>query len=403
MRLTTTTVAKLEVPEGRAEITYYDDDLRGFGVRARRGGKRSWVAVYRIGKKVRRVTIGDATVVSADKARVKAKEVLAKADLGEDTQAKRQEERSKSATILGAVIELYVRQYVETRQRPKTQLETKRYLRKHWQPLHDRPLHKIDRRDVAMRLSEIVESHGPISANRARTILHGFFVWAMQQGIAENNPVTGTAAPAAEKKRDRVLKDEEIGAIWKAMDGSGDYAHIIRLLLLTGQRREEVAGMRWQELDFEEAVWSLPAERTKNGKAHDVPLTEVAIEILRSRERRDDRDLIFGQGKGSFSGWSQAKARLDSRSGVSGWRVHDLRRTVVTGMAELGVQPHVIEALVNHLSGHKAGVAGIYNRAVYATEKREAAAVWGDHIDSIVNASLDSEANSSDEEQEEIK
>lgn len=146
--------------------------------------------------------------------------------------------------------------------------------------------------------------------------------------------------------------------------------------------------MRWQELDLEGAVWCLPAERTKNGKAHDVPLTEATTEILRNRERRDDRDLVFGQGKGSFSGWSQAKARLDAHSGVSGWRVHDLRRTVVTGMAELGIQPHVIEALVNHLSGHKAGVAGIYNRAVYAAEKREAAAVWANHIDKIVNSGL---------------
>jgi integrase len=143
--------------------------------------------------------------------------------------------------------------------------------------------------------------------------------------------------------------------------------------------------MCWQELDFDQAIWSLPADRTKNGQAHDVPLSRDVLSILQQRERRGDRQLLFGEGKGSYSGWSQAKARLDRRSGVVGWRIHDIRRTVVTGMAELGVQPHIIEATVNHLSGHKAGVAGIYNRATYATEKRDAMRLWADHVAAIVN------------------
>ncbi len=292
MRLTKTVVAKLEVPIGQAETTYYDDDLKGFGVRARRGGKRSWVAVYRIGRKVRRVTIGDAAIVGPDEARVKAREVLAKANLGEDTQAKRKEEKAKAIITLGAMIELYIQRYVEKRQRPKTQYETKRYLRKSWRQLHDVPLHQLARRDIAMQLTDIVDNNGAISANRARTALHGFFVWAMQQGIAELNPVAGTAAPAAEQKRDRVLTDEEM----RATSGSGDYATIVRLLLLTGQRREEVAGIRWTELDLERAVWSLPADRTKNGQAHDVPLSDLMLEILRGREPRGERELIFGEG-----------------------------------------------------------------------------------------------------------
>ena len=389
MRLTKTVVAKLEAPPDKSELTYYDDDLKGFGVRARRGGKKSWVAVYRIGRKVRRVTIGDATIVGPDEARSRAREVLAKADLGEDTQARRTEEKTKAAATLGAVIDLYIRQYVEKRQRPKTQYETKRYLSTSWRPLHEVPIHRITRRDIAIHLSDVVENNGAIAANRARTALHGFFVWAMQQGIADSNPVAGTAAPANEQKRDRVLTNDEIRAIWTATIGSGDYATIVRLLMLTGQRREEVAGMRWQELDFDQAIWSLPADRTKNGQAHDVPLSRDVLSILRQRERRGDRQLLFGEGKGSYSGWSQAKARLDRRSGVVGWRIHDIRRTVVTGMAELGVQPHIIEATVNHLSGHKAGVAGIYNRATYATEKRHAMRLWADHIAAIVNDDRD--------------
>ena len=211
---------------------------------------------------------------------------------------------------------------------------------------------------------------------------------AMQQGIAEVNPVTCTAAPAVEQKRNRVLTEDERRAIWRATSGSGDYATIVRLLLLTGQRREEVAVIRWTKLDFERAVWSLPADRTKNGQAYDVPLSDLALEILRDHEPRGERELIFGEGKGSFSGWSQAKSRLDRRSDVSGWRLHDIRRTVVTGMAELGVQPHIIEAAVNHLSGHKAGVAGIYNRATYAAEKRCALSAWTDHIRFLAESDL---------------
>ena len=180
-----------------------------------------------------------------------------------------------------------------------------------------------------------------------------------------------------------------VDLVWKESASAFEHdSNPVRLLLLTGQRRKEVAGIRWTELDFERAVWSLPADRTKNGQAHDVPLSDLVLEILRGREPRGERELIFGEGKGSFSGWSQAKARLDRRSDVSAWRLHDIRRTVVTGMAELGVQPHIIEAAVNHLSGHKAGVAGIYNRATYAAEKRCALSVWTDHTRALADSDM---------------
>ena len=385
MRLTKTTIAGLNVPDGKKEITYYDKDLPGFGLRARSSGKRSWVAVYRLGKKVRRDTLGDVALVTPDQARAKAKRILAKANLGEDSLTQRKEERARSETTLGIIVETYVRQYVELRLRPKTQHETKRYLRKSWGPLHPLPLHQIARRDVAARLAEIVEHHGPMSGNRARAALHGFFVWAMQQGLVEANPIAGTAAPAAEIKRDRVLSYDELRAVWTVAEDLGDFGTIVLLLILTGQRREEVGGMTWQELDFEKALWSIPTERSKNRQAHEVPLSSSALMLLRNRQRHDKRDLVFGVGKGPFSGWSKAKARLDLRSGVQNWRLHDLRRTVVTGMAETGIQPHIIEAVVNHISGHKAGIAGVYNRATYASEKRSALAAWANHVQTVVD------------------
>ena len=323
-------------------------------------------------------------MLTPDQARAKAKKILAKANLGEDTLAQRKEEQAKSEATLGVVVDAYVRQYVEMRQRPKTQNETKRYLRTSWSPLHSLPLHQIARRDVAARLTEIAEHHGPMSGNRARAALHGFFVWAMQQGLVETNPVAGTAAPAPEVRRDRVLSDDELRAVWALAGDLGDFGTIVQLLILTGQRREEVGGMTWQELDLERALWSIPAERSKNRQAHEVPLSSPALMLLQSRLRDDKRDLVFGIGKGPFSGWSKAKARLDTRSGVQDWRLHDLRRTVVTGMAETGIQPHIIESVVNHISGHKAGVAGVYNRATYSSEKRSAMAAWADHVQTVV-------------------
>jgi integrase len=216
--------------------------------------------------------------------------------------------------------------------------------------------------------------------------------------------------PESELKRDRTLSPTEIKLLWKATEGAGEYRAIVRLLLLTGQGREEVAGMRWSELDLDRALWSLPKERTKNAMRHDVPLSDTAVVILRGVQRKLGRDLIFGDGEGSLSAWSQSKLRLDLRLTIlraearlarsleegeqpnteedplPGWRLHDLRHTVVTGMNELRVQPHVVEAVVNHVSGAaKAGVAGRYNHAQYNPEKRAALALWGEHVTSLVS------------------
>jgi integrase len=141
-----------------------------------------------------------------------------------------------------------------------------------------------------------------------------------------------------------------------------------------------IGSLRWSEIDSAKALLALPGSRTKNGRPHDVPLSTTALEALSGHPRRDDRDFVFGEGKGGFSGWSKAKAALDEACGVEGWTLHDLRRTAATRMADVGVLPHVIEAVLNHVSGHRAGVAGIYNRSTYATEKRAALELWANHL-----------------------
>ncbi|MFZ2106266.1 MAG: tyrosine-type recombinase/integrase, partial [Roseiarcus sp.] len=281
---------------------------------------------------------------------------------------------------IGATVETYLARR-EGRLSPNFLADVRRYLRVHWAPVHEVAVHSVTRSMVAARLAEIATGNGLYAANRARAALSAFYSWAIGEGLANENPVVGTNKPVDETSRDRVLTPDELGLVWR-LAGSGDFGAIVRLLVLTGQRREEVGGMLWSELDLKFAFWTIGKDRTKNGLAHDVPLAPSAVAILRAIPRRDDRDYVFGAGDGPFQGWSNAKAALDARMAEAAkpalpWRLHDLRRTVATRLGDLGVLPHVVEAILNHISGHRAGVAGIYNRAVYVVEKREALDRWG--------------------------
>jgi integrase len=205
------------------------------------------------------------------------------------------------------------------------------------------------------------------------------FNWAIRNGLEiAANPVAGTNRPAEPKSRSRVLSHAELRAIWAACNGD-DYGRIIKLLMLLGQRRDEVGGMKWSEIKGD--LWTIPEARTKNRREHIVPLTPPALALL--PEPRQGRDFVFGNGVG-FSGWSKSKEALDAKAGIAEWRLHDLRRTMATVMADqLGVLPHVIEAVLNHVSGHKAGVAGIYNRATYSAEMRTALDRWAEFIGAL--------------------
>ncbi|SEI04317.1 Phage integrase family protein [Methylobacterium sp. 275MFSha3.1] len=400
MRLTQKTVAHLELPPGKSDAIFFDETLPGFGVRLRAGGKRTWVAQYRAGGKTHRESLGAVGTVGLDEARAHARKLLASVQLGANPQAEKAATRAHAALTLGAAATRYLK-HAEAQLRPRSFEEVERHLEQHWAPLRETPIHSVSRRDIAARLSEISTSRGPYAANRARATLSALFTWAMHQGEVEQNPVIATGKATEEIRRDRVLSEPEIAAVWHAC-GADDYGRIVRLLMLTGQRREEVGAMRWSELELTgpKPVWRLPAARTKNNLPHDVPLSDLALEILHSAPRRavpgtggaDGRDLIFGEGKGAFQGWSKAKSAMDdrilrqSKMKIPPWRLHDLRRTMVTQMNELRILPHVVEAVVNHVTGpSKMGVAGIYNRAAYATEKREALISWAAHVKKIAN------------------
>jgi hypothetical protein len=233
------------------------------------------------------------------------------------------------------------------------------------------------------------QNRGSMMEQKSAPCCSAFYSWAMRQGLADANPVVGTGRAVANSSRDRVLTDDELRSIWVAL-GNDHYGDVVKLLALTGQRRDEIGSLRWQEFDFHKAVISLPAERTKNGKPHDIPLSPTALTIIKNQPRLAGREYVFGIGANGYSGWSKSKEMLDQRIADNGpslpaWRLHDLRRSVSTRMHDdLGIPPHIVEAVLNHISGHRAGVAGTYNRAVYAKEKTIALARWAEHLLAIV-------------------
>jgi integrase len=246
------------------------------------------------------------------------------------------------------------------------------------------PIDQVTQRDVASCLLAISQ-RGAVTTTQARSTLQAFYIWAIHMGIALTNPVIGTRKPREAIPRERVLSDDEVGRIWNGC-GDDDYGRVIKLLTLTGSRRQEVGGMAWPEIDFERGLWTLPAARSKNGRAHTLPLPGLAFDIIKTVPCTASREHLFGSRSGTgFANWDKGKQALDARCGVTGWTVHDIRRSVATKLADIGVQPHVIEQILNHQSGHKRGIAGIYNRSSYGREVRAALALWADHVSTLVD------------------
>jgi integrase len=326
--------------------------------------------------------IGSAETVTPAQALEKARKLHAEVELGGDPQAKKAERREKDSLSLRSVVSDYLAQKTGVKEGTlrmlRTYLEGPLYLK----PLHGVPLDRISRKEIAARLLAVSRASGAPTAIALRSALSSLFVWAMQMGLTEHNPVVNSFKPPTPGSRDRVLTDPELAAIWNALEDD-DYAKVIKLLVCTGCRRAEVGGMKWTEFSDDMSTWGLPKERAKNAKEHKLPVTPLMAEIIESIPRRDGFDLLFG-GKHGFTGWSIGKRALDKKLGLKPWTHHDIRRSVATGLANIGVQPHVVEQILNHQSGHKRGPAGIYNRSVYTNEVRAALSLWSDHVGTLV-------------------
>jgi integrase len=392
---------RLRVPPGKRDVQVFDDDLAGFGIRKFDSGQASYFVKFNVGPQQRRKTLGKVLRGNLKAMRLEASTILAKARLGTDVVADARAAASKHTVTLGQIVP----KYLEAREgelRPKSYVETKRYLDCHWEPLHQQAIDLITRQDVVGVVDDLERSSGKVAADRARVALSGLFGWAIDRGYLDNNPTLNVRSRAQNGARSRVLSEAELVEIWRACDGAGDFGSIVRLLILTGQRRGEFGDLVWSEVDLDKRQINLPEHRTKNGRPHIVPLSSEALEVLNGVVRDEDRDLLFGRGAGGFGGWSKSKAELNARiskararaahkakaTPMPAWTLHDLRRSFVTHISERGIaQPHVVEAIVNHVSGAKAGVAGVYNRASYLAEKRQALEVWGEHITALVGGS----------------
>ncbi len=396
MKLTAASIRAIAPIPPKTDRIEFDDAVPGFGVRARAGGSKVYVVQYGIGEKTRRMSLGKVELQGVDKAREKAKDILAKVRLGHDPAGEKQQARETATDTFKDVAERFLAFQLahggkEGRGlRPRSYSEAKRHLTTHAKALHGLLLAKIQQRDIASVISTVRAKHA-VTANRVRTSLASLFSWAIGEGLVNSNPVTGTKR-TDEKSRERVLDPVELRLIWNSLE-EDHFGAIVKLLALTGQRAAEISGMRWSELKNDVLV--LPSDRTKNHREHSIPLSEPARAIITEQPRRPGpdgelRDLIFRFGDGPFSGWGKSKDALEKRIAEKAaqplphWTPHDLRRSFATHASGLGIQPHIIEVILNHVSGFRAGVAGIYNRQAYETEKRTALAIWADHLMAIV-------------------
>jgi integrase len=365
---------------------YWDAGCPGFGVKVTPKGRKVFVVLYRTGgagSKLRKYTIGPYGRVTLHQARVAAQKVFAARLEGRDLAAEKREARRRVVVDrVDDLLETYIAQRLSQN---RAWGEIAKLLRREvGKPWAGRSIHEISKRDVVDVVAAVEQRGAPFAANKTLKSIKTFLRWCVGRAVLDHSPADGVPLPTKQVARDRVLDDKELASIILAARRIGDpYSGIIELLALTGQRRKEVARLTWEELDLVQRTWVLPKMRTKNAKEHAVHLSEEALAVLNRMERRGP--FVFSVfGNKPFSAFSDVKPTLDKLSGVTGWRLHDLRRTCVSGMARLGVAPHVADKILNHQTGTISGVAAVYQR--FRTERREALELWGNHVAAVIEA-----------------
>ncbi|HXP73077.1 MAG TPA: tyrosine-type recombinase/integrase [Stellaceae bacterium] len=345
-----------------AQITYWDETLPSFGCRVSPGGTKTFTVMH--GENRKRVTIGRYPILSLAKARSKAKEMLAEVTLG----------KHGTTIAFDDALELFLTTHCTQNNKADTAYETARLLKRHFLPVFKhRSLEDISTQDIAGIVDKLLST--PSECNHAFTAVRTFFRWACRRRYVEHSPCDGLQRPTKPVSRSRVLTDEEIKKVWHAASEMGSYGAIVRLLLLTGQRLNEIASLRWEYISEEGKTITLPPQLTKNNKEHTFPFGKMTAAILGDVAN----GLLFPTQKNAevvFNNWSAAKHALDKMCAIPHWTLHDLRRTFATNLAALGTPIHVTEKLLNHSSGAVSGVAAIYNRHTYMNEMRTAVRQW---------------------------
>lgn len=387
-RLTIRSVEAMKPRPVRQEIP--DSFLPGLYLIQQPSGAKGWAVRYRHQGVPRKLTLGSYPALGLKDARELGAKALRTVAEGRDPGREKILARAAKADSIDRIVEEFLERHVRRSNRPRTGQETERLLRQHVLPRwRGRMVHEVTRRDVLDVLDRVVDSGAPIAANRVLAATRKFFNWCVARDILAVSPCAGVKPPTAERARDRVLSDDELRLVWQAADKlGGTFGPLVKLLTLTGQRRDEVARMRWEEIDIENRLWTLPAERTKNNKPHEAPLSTAVLAVL-ERVPRTTESFVFTTNGGASpaSGYSKNKRRLDALlpAAMPSWRLHDLRRTCASGMARLGINLPVIEKVLNHASGSFAGIVGVYQKHSFADEKRAALEAWGRHVEGLIS------------------
>jgi integrase len=396
VKLTQRKIEALECPAGKKDALVFDDEQTGLGVRVTAIGAKSYLAQYTFAGAKRRIPLGSCSAISLAAARDAVRAFLGDVAKGRDPAADRKEaalQARRKATRDALTLETLLGQWETLRlveRRERYAAEAVRAVRYAFAKHLSAPAADLDRASVVRVLDSMTKDGKAAIASRTAAYGRACYQWATKRGSLAANPFLNLPV-ATVAKRERVLSDEELRAIWEATAGVGSFNAIVRTLMLTGQRRDEVTGMTWDEVAPDLSTWTIPGDRAKNGVAHFVPLPPQAQAILRKAPRieldapgkSDHPTLVFPGQRGPFNGFSKAKETLDKNSGVKDWRLHDLRRTMATGLQRLGVRLEVTEAVLNHVAGSRAGIIGVYQRHTWSDEKRAALNAWGEHVAAI--------------------
>jgi len=407
-------------PPARGRIEYFDAAFPGLALRITKNGGKSWCAFYRFGGRLRRFTLGRYPAIKPAQARKEVSAALDRVREGFDPAEEKRTRRdlgSSHADTFGAIAYDYLERHVAKNNAASTYQEAKRDLEHDALPRWGkRQIAGISRRDVIDLIDRIIARGAEVQANRTLARLRALFNWAIEKDRIVASPLARMKLPTKEVARDRVLTDDELRWFWAGCDEIGwPFGPLAKLLLLTLQRRDEVASMEWSELNIANPTWTIPREKTKNQRAHEVHLSDATIDVLRSLPRVGDGLVFTTTGGTSVSGFSRVKHRLDVAmiqaqrrsfglpeddkayrraiklapgkalpAEIAPWTLHDLRRTAATGMARLNIPPHVVERILNHTSGTISGVAAVYNRFAYLDERRAALDAWGAYLTALL-------------------
>ncbi len=377
-------VARWKPPQsGRAE--FWDETMPGFGMRITPAGKKVWQLMYRSGGRKRRLSLGDYPTLSLSLARQAAQQALDAIARGDDPAAER-------IAITGGQLtfESFARAYLErhAKRNKKSWQADQAMINNDLIPAWGRrPAGSIARRDVFALLENVMARGHPYAANRRLALIRKMFAWGLSVDMVTNSPASGVSAPAGEEVRSRTLSETEIASLWQAWETMGyPYGAIFKLILLTAQRRSDIAGLRLEDIGFTTQIWSPPHAKTKSGGTHELPLSREAMEVLTTLPRSTSA-LVFPSPRDRarpISGFSKAAERATRLSGVDDWRTQDLRRTAAVSMARLGTPPDLLDQILNVRTSPASGLRGIYQLAADADQKRQALQAWADQVTAIV-------------------